>query len=371
MNIKFKNKANKIHRNKYTYVEAYKGTHIPIKIKCPIHGIFNQTPASHLNGQGCPECGILKNLKNKQIKNKIKFIKEANKKFNNKYSYIKVNYKHKREKVKIKCPIHGIFEQTPYAHLNNKIQCKKCYKEEKIKKEKLNLLISYSTEKYQIEYTIKDVNKLIMTCPKHGDFILNDLDLFSHKKITKFRCNKCIIEENKKIFNNFVKVSNKFHSNKFIYKEINQEIFNLVDKVKIRCPEHGDFYVLPYKHMKGSSCKKCINKDQCFNKIKFYKNNKKGNEIGILYQLKFTSKEGNVFYKIGVTSRSIKERYKSGYDDYSYEIVDEIKMTNLKTVQKESILKKVNKHFRDYSVSKDFIGYSECFSKKLDILDIF
>lgn len=54
---KFINQANLIHNNKYDYKNLiYKSAHDKIKIICPIHGEFEQTAHSHLNGSGCPKC---------------------------------------------------------------------------------------------------------------------------------------------------------------------------------------------------------------------------------------------------------------------------------------------------------------------------
>lgn len=54
---KFIEKAKKIHGDKYIYSESiYKGTKVPIKIICPKHGEFMQTPNDHLNGKGCQLC---------------------------------------------------------------------------------------------------------------------------------------------------------------------------------------------------------------------------------------------------------------------------------------------------------------------------
>ena len=50
-------RANKVHNNKYDYsLVYYEGAHEKIKIKCPIHGIFEQDPSNHLNGCKCPIC---------------------------------------------------------------------------------------------------------------------------------------------------------------------------------------------------------------------------------------------------------------------------------------------------------------------------
>lgn len=63
----------KIHGNKYLYTntEYIKGN-IKVKIICPVHGQFLQSPINHLNTKGCPKCGYsnrpIKSTNNKQIK---------------------------------------------------------------------------------------------------------------------------------------------------------------------------------------------------------------------------------------------------------------------------------------------------------------
>jgi hypothetical protein len=53
----FINRASTLHKNKYDYSKAiYTRYHSKIEIICPTHGSFFQTPASHLNGNGCPKC---------------------------------------------------------------------------------------------------------------------------------------------------------------------------------------------------------------------------------------------------------------------------------------------------------------------------
>ena len=44
----------------------------------------------------------------------------------NKYDYSLVEYSTMHNKVKIICPIHGEFQQTPNAHMRQKQGCKKC-----------------------------------------------------------------------------------------------------------------------------------------------------------------------------------------------------------------------------------------------------
>ncbi len=59
---KFIEKAHAIHNDFYDYSKVeYVNSHTQVKIMCPLHGIFNQEPASHLQGHGCPICANIEN----------------------------------------------------------------------------------------------------------------------------------------------------------------------------------------------------------------------------------------------------------------------------------------------------------------------
>jgi very-short-patch-repair endonuclease len=112
----FIDRSRKIHGNKYDYsLVEYTLARSNIKIICPIHGVFLQQPNHHLNGIGCRKCGHI-NRAIKSSKNINIFIKQVNEYHNNKYDYSLVEYKNNKTKVKIICPKHGIFEQTPDNH---------------------------------------------------------------------------------------------------------------------------------------------------------------------------------------------------------------------------------------------------------------
>ena len=115
----FIEKAKKVHgENRYDYSKVdYVNAVTKITITCSIHGEFLQNPYSHLNGQGCPKCGLEK-LSEKFRKSKDDFIKEAKKIHGDKFSYGKVKeFKNVWDKVTITCPIHGDFEQRVWSHL--------------------------------------------------------------------------------------------------------------------------------------------------------------------------------------------------------------------------------------------------------------
>ena len=122
----FLKEANRLHNNKYTYVEStYKSSKEKVTIICPIHGVFEQTPDKHINrGAGCQACAkeLTTLSKTKTVE---EFITDALLVHGNVYSYAKVNYVNSRTNVIITCPEHGDFEQAPSNHLAGK-GCKHC-----------------------------------------------------------------------------------------------------------------------------------------------------------------------------------------------------------------------------------------------------
>lgn len=55
----FIRKAAKTHHNKYNYSKVdYINSNTKVTIICPEHGEFQQRPANHISGQGCPKCQL-------------------------------------------------------------------------------------------------------------------------------------------------------------------------------------------------------------------------------------------------------------------------------------------------------------------------
>jgi len=119
--------SKQIHNDKYDYsMTIYKRCDKNVIITCPIpdHGHFTQQPSNHLNGKGCPICGI-KLAAIKKTKTQDTFISQATAKHNNKYDYTDIYYVDSNTKVSITCPDHGAFLQTPSHHLMGQ-GCTKC-----------------------------------------------------------------------------------------------------------------------------------------------------------------------------------------------------------------------------------------------------
>ena len=115
----FIKEAKLIHGDKYDYsLTNYVNNKTKIKVICPIHGVFEQRPDSHLKNFGCSKCGYKK-------MSQQEFIDKANKIHNNKYNYSETIFENIKLKVKIVCPIHGVFEQNAHSHLSGE-GCPKC-----------------------------------------------------------------------------------------------------------------------------------------------------------------------------------------------------------------------------------------------------
>jgi G:T-mismatch repair DNA endonuclease (very short patch repair protein) len=170
--IQFIQNSVEIHGNKYDYSKVvYSKSSDKIPIICKIHGEFEQTPASHLQGNGCNYCGKLTS-KQKQQFTKEQFIEKSIKVHRNTYDYTKVEYNNNNTKVIIICKEHGDFEQTPQGHLSGR-GCIKCAnKHQHTTEEWIQLaqqlhgnIYDYSNVKY-----ISANDTICITCKLHGNF---------------------------------------------------------------------------------------------------------------------------------------------------------------------------------------------------------
>lgn len=67
---RFIEQANDVHNKRYGYLKAkYISSHIKVIITCDIHKDFVQTPANHLEGQGCPKCMAVEKFDNVRFTN--------------------------------------------------------------------------------------------------------------------------------------------------------------------------------------------------------------------------------------------------------------------------------------------------------------
>lgn len=136
----FIEKAERVHKDKYEYDQVvYVSAMAKVKIACRLHGDFLQTPAHHLSGNGCPECGGRRNLS----KNSGQwFIEKSKLTHGSKYDYSNVFYTKSNTLVSIGCPKHGLFKQCPSDHVKGQ-GCPKCFKVKMLRGDYWNDASSY------------------------------------------------------------------------------------------------------------------------------------------------------------------------------------------------------------------------------------
>ena len=131
----FIKQAKETHGNKYDYslVNYVTGKH-KVKIICKTHGIFKQRANSHYKF-GCEKCANDKRRTNINLA-----LTKAKETHDNKYDYSLVKFSCIKDKVKIICKAHGIFEQQLYDHTIGR-GCPKCATERTTSKAEKNILL--------------------------------------------------------------------------------------------------------------------------------------------------------------------------------------------------------------------------------------
>ena len=246
-------KAKTIHGDKYDYsLVEYKNCDTNIKLICPIHGIFEQTPYNHLRAKyGCSKCsGNTRSTTDE-------FIKKAKRIHGSKYDYSLVEYINNEKKVKIICEKHGVFLQTPSSHLSNK-GCQKCSGNDtvttaefiKMAKEIHGKKYDYSLARY-----INNHTNVIIICQKHGQFLQSP----AKHIIRKQGCPKC--NGRNKSVNELIDESKQIHGNKYGYLGIEKN--SKTKKIKIMCPIHGEYKQSFFHHInRKQGCPKCSGKNK-------------------------------------------------------------------------------------------------------------
>jgi len=278
------------HGDRYDYsLVNYVDATQKVAIKCKEHGVFWQNAHSHLQGVNCPKCA-------NNFKGDTKsFIQKAKSIHGDKYDYSLVNYINWKTHVDIVCPIHGVFKQSPLNHSQGQ-GCPCCGRIKnyvtitKTLEEFLSQAKSIHGNKYDYSLVtyVNTETKVAIICPEHGVFLK-----YPKYHIRGSGCVKCIGLA-KKTLKEFIDQSKLVHGNKYDYSLA--EYKSNRDKLLIVCPIHGEFWQSPSNHVKGIGCPSCASHG--FNP----------DLPAVLYLLLF-QKSIDVFWKIGITNRTIEERF--------------------------------------------------------------
>jgi predicted nucleic acid-binding Zn-ribbon protein/G:T-mismatch repair DNA endonuclease (very short patch repair protein) len=264
---KFVEKAIRKHGDKCLYnLVNYINCKEKVCIVCTKHGEFYQTPDCHISGNGCPKCGKESSSK-KQRSSPEEFLQRAHEIHGEEWEYpdIANTYANAKTAIPILCFKHGIFDQTPDNHLAGS-GCPKCGVDttsKKLTKHTQETMFAAYREKHGETYSYKKSvyrgidAKIIIGCPKHGDF---EQIAVSH---LKYGCFSCASEarglERRSSKDMFVAKANQLHGIEFDYSEYNYTT-NITPSTII-CQTHGKFEMSPAQHLRkrsgGGKCPQC------------------------------------------------------------------------------------------------------------------
>jgi hypothetical protein len=284
-----------------------------------------------------------------------------------KYDYSITNYIKNNERVSINCKIHGEFKQIAGNHIKGQ-GCPSCglissSKTRKTSTEnligKFNLIHDDKYDYSLVEY-INSKTKIKIICPTHGEF-----EQIPHSHLKGNGCVKCSGEQKtinqSSNTNEFIHKAKNIHGHKYDYSLVNYKTNH--DKIKIICPEHGEFEQIPNSHLKGRGCPTCgskikggwtttnwlekSEKSKVFDSFKFY--------VIECYN------DNERFIKIGRTFKTVKKRF-SGKIPYNYILLKEIVFdTHNDAFEFEVKIKALIKEFQ-YTPKLEFGGRFECYN---------
>lgn len=211
----------------------------------------------------------------------------------NRYQYKFDSYKGIKDQIDIICKIHGSWKSTPDKHLRGR-GCPKCAYDETSKRLLLTTdkFIKKSKRVHGSKYDYsKSVyegckEKITIICKIHGPWKTSPR---SH--LIGSGCPKCAGVRDT---SQFIEEASKIHNNRYDYSKV---IYNKAkSNIIIICLTHGEFKQTPNNHLNGQGCPSCAKSG--FDPVK----------PAALYYVRI-NKDNEIFYKIGITNRKIRERF--------------------------------------------------------------
>lgn len=253
----FIRRAQEVHGDKYDYGRAvYRGAKRKLTIVCPEHGAFEQEAWSHLSGRGCALCGDARIGELTRLSHD-EFVERAKSVHGDTYDLSLINYDGMGKKVKVVCKVHGTFSVRAGNFIYKKTGCSRC-KNLKTSERSRRSLQSYAeacSVKHGGRFTYVDLTYknsaayLTIVCHQHGEF--QQLARDHLRGVGCVKCSKPVFDQQ-----SFLRAASTTHDEKYDYS--NAVYVSAFEKVKIVCPEHGEFLQAPTYHVNQShGCPRC------------------------------------------------------------------------------------------------------------------
>lgn len=109
--------------------------------------------------------------------------------------------------------------------------------------------------------------KLIVICPKHGEFLVSpDNHLNKKSGCPKCKGEKIRKKQIEKGAQTFIEKAKKVHGDRYNYSKVVYKDSHT--KVCIICSEHGEFWQTPNNHLNGHNCPLCANRQISINQTR-------------------------------------------------------------------------------------------------------
>jgi hypothetical protein len=194
-------------RARYDFSKArYFGALLRIEgVVCPDHGEFSQYASQFRKGRGCPSCGATQRGLTRRTP-ATEFFAKAAELHEGRYDYSQTCFVRMNHPVTIHCPEHGAFTLLASKHFYSRQGCGACEAEAK------------------------------------------------RARIVQYRHLSAAAKVNNTAKDFFVKCG-VVHDGKYRYPD--QPYHGAKEKIRIVCPDHGEFSQAAWAHLSGKGCAKC------------------------------------------------------------------------------------------------------------------
>lgn len=243
-----------VHGDQFDYsLVSYRSAYSPVTLICVEHGPVTKAAREWLRF-GCFQCSVKARAEKRRLSTDD-FIRLAQAKHDERYSYECTQYTGMAEKLTIKCRVHGEFHQTAATHLDGS-GCRQCaiddgqVRPRVSQDEFIERCIAVHDGFYDYSQTVyhgKD-KQIEVLCPIHGSF-----SQLANNHSRGHGCRRCAgygrtTEE-------FIEEARAVHGDRYDYSVTE---FKAVDgMVSIICKVHGLFQQRAMGHLHGKGCEGC------------------------------------------------------------------------------------------------------------------
>lgn len=251
------------HGDTYSYdFSNYNGAASSIQIKCPLHDWFPQICEVHSTGVGCPDCGSIKTAESRRM-SFAEFLTRSIERFGEKYHFIENSWSGINQRIGYICVKHGMKTMLASAHLKSPTGCKECSTEQRGLSTRLTqhqfIQRSKLVHKDKYDYTLtkyqgSDV-KVDIICPEHRVFRQNPSTHLSGagcKRCADIEIGKKRKEQSEEGFWSQVEAvhGNTYDLSKVVYNGVTEDII-------VGCSVHKNFTIQAGSFKNGRGCKEC------------------------------------------------------------------------------------------------------------------